>query len=91
MSYAEFARLINVDRTTVYNIVRSKSIDIDRLLLISKVLNYSFIEEVYLERQVSQKVIELVVSESDLSDIDKIKSIKIVIETNRDSDTNEGD
>jgi|GEM_PF-5612780 len=91
MSYAEFARLINVDRTTVYNIVRSKSIDIDRLLLISKVLNYNFIEEVYLERQVNQKVIEFVVPESELLDIDKITSIKIVIETNRDSDTDGGE
>ena len=35
MSFAEFARQLNVERTTVYNIFRSKSIDIERLIRIS--------------------------------------------------------
>lgn len=43
MSYARFARLINCDRTTVYNIIRAKSIDIDRLIRISEVLDFDFI------------------------------------------------
>ena len=39
MSFAEFARQLNVERTTVYNIFRSKSIDIERLIRISVILD----------------------------------------------------
>ena len=42
-----FAEKIDHDRTTVYNIFKRKSIDIDLLLKISKVLDYDFIHEVY--------------------------------------------
>ncbi len=49
LSYAEFARRLNVERTTVYNIVRSKSIDIDRLIKISDILDYDFLRVVYLD------------------------------------------
>ena len=49
LSYAEFARRLNVERTTVYNIVRSKSIDIDRLIRISDILDYDFLRVVYLK------------------------------------------
>lgn len=48
ISYAELARALNVDRTTIYNIVKAKSIDIDRLIRISQILNYDFIRNVYL-------------------------------------------
>ena len=48
LSYAEFARRLNVERTTVYNIVRSKSIDIERLIKISDILDYDFLRIVYL-------------------------------------------
>lgn len=48
MSYAEFARLIHCGRTNVYRIFECKSIDIERLLLISEVLHYDFIHEVYM-------------------------------------------
>lgn len=47
MSYAEFARRLCVERTTVYSIVRSKSIDIDRLIRIGEILDYDFIRNVY--------------------------------------------
>ena len=47
MSYAEFARQIHVARTSLYRIFESKSIDVERLLLISEILNYDFIHEVY--------------------------------------------
>lgn len=50
ISYAEFARMINCARTSLYHIFNSKSIDIDRLLVISEVLHYDFIEAVYLKR-----------------------------------------
>lgn len=48
MSYAEFARQLCVERTTVYNIVRSKSIDTERLIRISNILGYDFLRNVYL-------------------------------------------
>ena len=49
ISYSEFARRINCARFSLYNIFNSKSIDIERLLLISEALNYNFLEEVYLK------------------------------------------
>ena len=47
MNYAEFARQIHVARTSLYRIFESKSIDIERLILISDVLDYDFIHNVY--------------------------------------------
>ena len=47
MTYAQFARLLHCDRTTVYHLVRSKSIDTDRLLRISKILNHDFLRHYY--------------------------------------------
>lgn len=49
LTYSEFARLIHCSRTSLYSIFNSKSIDTERLLHISKVLNYDFIGEVYLK------------------------------------------
>lgn len=51
MSYAEFARQIHCARTSLYHIFNSKNIDVERLLLISDVLQYDFISEVYLNKQ----------------------------------------
>lgn len=48
MSAADFARKIHHARSTVYDIFKRKSIDIDLLLKISEVLEYDFIENVYL-------------------------------------------
>lgn len=45
--YAEFARRINCARTSLYHIFNSKSIDVERLLLIATVLEYDFIGEIY--------------------------------------------
>lgn len=50
LSIAEFASQINRTRTTVYDIFHRKSIDVDLLLCISEVLQYNFIEEVYLAK-----------------------------------------
>lgn len=54
MSYAEFARRLHIERTTVYSIVRSKSIDIERLIRISQILDYDFISLVYQDSAPSQ-------------------------------------
>lgn len=50
ISYAEFARQIHCARTSLYHIFNSKNIDVERLLLISEVLQYDFISEVYLSK-----------------------------------------
>lgn len=55
MSYAEFARHLCVERTTVYNILRSKSIDTERLIRISNILNYDFLREVYLSNEKEER------------------------------------
>lgn len=48
ISYAEFARMINRSRTSLYHIFESKTIDIDLLITISKVLDYDFIRNIYM-------------------------------------------
>ena len=48
IGYAEFARRINCSRTSLYSIFNSKSIDIERLLVIQEVLEFDFIHEIYL-------------------------------------------
>lgn len=50
IGYAEFARRIGCARTTLYSIFNSKSIDVERLLIISEALNFNFIEEIYLKK-----------------------------------------
>ncbi|MDR0743861.1 MAG: helix-turn-helix domain-containing protein [Tannerella sp.] len=50
MSKAEFARRINVHRSTIYLLFEQKSIDIELLFNISKVLDYNFVEEIYINR-----------------------------------------
>lgn len=46
--YAKFARQIHCSRSNLYKIFECKSIDVERLLLISEILHYDFIHEVYL-------------------------------------------
>ena len=50
MTIKEFADGINCERTTVYHIFRQKSIDIEKLIKISEILNYDFISEIYLKK-----------------------------------------
>jgi predicted transcriptional regulator len=50
MTIKDFSDKINCDRTTVYDIFKRKSIDIERLMRISQALHYNFIEEIYLKR-----------------------------------------
>lgn len=57
MSIAYFANKICCDRTTVYDIFKRSSIDINRLLRISEALEYNFIEEVYLPKKSKNKPI----------------------------------
>jgi transcriptional regulator with XRE-family HTH domain len=50
MTVKEFADRINCDRTTVYDIFKRKSIDVERLIRISQALGFDFINETYLKR-----------------------------------------
>jgi predicted transcriptional regulator len=47
MSIQDFSDKINCHRTTVYDIFKRKSIDIEQLIRISKVLDFDFIHEIY--------------------------------------------
>ena len=47
MSYTEFARRIHCERATLYHLFKCKSIDTERLILISEILNYDFIHTLY--------------------------------------------
>lgn len=49
--YSKFARMIHCSRAGLYRIFENKSIDIERLVYISHVLEYDFIREVYLRDQ----------------------------------------
>lgn len=48
MTVAKFAKAIHCSRTNVYDIFERESIDMKQLVLISEVLNYDFIREVYI-------------------------------------------
>lgn len=49
ISHAEFARQIGCARTSLYRVFNAKSIDIERLLTISRVLDLDFIHTYYLK------------------------------------------
>ena len=52
LTYAEFARRIHSSRTNLYRLFNCKSIDVERLLLISEVLDYDFIHEIYTKKAI---------------------------------------
>lgn len=43
MTVREFAKRLCIERNSVYNIFKQKSIDIDRLIKISQILNFDFL------------------------------------------------
>jgi transcriptional regulator with XRE-family HTH domain len=45
LTISEFAKNIRCSRAHVYNIFKSKSIDIDKLIVISEITNYDFLDE----------------------------------------------
>lgn len=42
MSIPDFANAIHSSRTNVYNILKAQTVDVEKLMLISEVLNYDF-------------------------------------------------
>lgn len=49
LSISDFARLLHYERTNIYKIFKRRSIDVDLLIRISRVLEYDFLREVYLK------------------------------------------
>lgn len=46
MTVSDFARQLNCERTNVYTIFKRRTIDVELLVIISKVLRYNFFEEI---------------------------------------------
>ena len=57
LTVSQFARLLQVQRTRIYNIFNSKTLDIDLLCKISDVLHYDFLTEVYIQNRVNNPAI----------------------------------
>ena len=66
MTIAEFAHSIDRERTTVYGIFKRKSIDIELLIKISKVLDYDFIHQVYFPDTYPKKQIIIEIDGNDV-------------------------
>lgn len=89
MSYAEFARRLNCDRTTIYGIIKSKSIDIERLIRISEILDFDFIGNIYshvaVNKKLSTKCVTIELSPDDLKQLQESGTLvlKISIDTQK--------
>lgn len=55
MTVSEFARQLNCERTNIYTIFKRKSIDVELLINISKILKYNFFEDVLKETDLNTK------------------------------------
>ena len=86
---SQFARMLEINRTRIYNIIESKTIDVELLSKISDVLHYDFISEVYLKKREAVKQnpstihIHFEVSSDKLADfiknINKLKKAGIIL------------
>ena len=72
MTVAQFAREIGCHRTRIYPIFQNKSIDVDLLIRISKVLNYNFLFEYIKEEYISSLEDFTIHTELDFSALWKI-------------------
>ena len=85
LSVAQFARLLDIQRTRIYGIFNSKTLDIDLLCRISDVLHYDFISEYLKEREENPTVINIqfqVVAENlaeFMKMINKLKKAGVII------------
>jgi hypothetical protein len=82
ISITDFAERICCVRENVYHIFKSPTIDIHKLEHISEVLEYDFIEEIYIRRRYNACPTEIVIKISDIKNIsdysfifEKIKEI----------------
>lgn len=55
MTVSEFARRLNCERTNIYTIFKRRTIDVELLINISKILNYNFFEDILKETNLNIK------------------------------------
>ena len=55
MTVSDFARLLNCERTNIYTIFKRRTIDVELLINISKILNYNFFEDILKETNLNIK------------------------------------
>lgn len=55
MTVSDFARLLNCERTNIYTIFKRRTIDVELLINISKILNYNFFEDILKETDLNIK------------------------------------
>jgi len=76
MTITEFASKIKRERTTPYDIFTRKSIDTELLIEISKVLNYDFIRNVYLDEKTVHTIQIAIKTEEDvLKNLDLLEEL----------------
>ena len=89
MSYTHFAKLIHVSRPALYGILSGKTIDIDRLILISEMLDYDFIGNVYYAEMPSEcSEVEVTVDANMLINNGVTLKLKVVSDEEKDSVNN---
>ena len=89
MSYTHFAKLIHVSRPALYGILSGKTIDIDRLILISEMLDYDFIGNVYYAEMPPEcSVVEVTVDANMLINNGVTLKLKVVSGEEKDSVNN---
>ena len=89
MSYTHFAKLIHVSRPALYGILSGKTIDIDRLILISEMLDYDFIGNVYYAEVPPEcSVVEVTVDANMLINNGVTLKLKVVSDEEKDSVNN---
>lgn len=66
--YDDFAKALNCDRTNLYKIFRCKSIDVERLIVISQILHCNLLEEVYIEPHVVVNATRSIIASISLPD-----------------------
>ena len=85
LTVSQFARLLEIQRTRIYGIFNSKTLDIDLICKISDVLHYDFIAEYLREREENPTVINIqfqVVAENlaeFMKMINKLKKAGVII------------
>lgn len=78
ISNTEFAKLLNCDRSTINYLFKQPSIDLYRLIDISKILNHDFIGNYFCEHCASRQNVETVKT-IDITN----KDLKIIKEENK--------
>ena len=62
LTVSQFARMLDLQRTRVYTILESKTLDVDLLCKISDVLHYDFLSEVYLKKRDKQNQVPSIIN-----------------------------